>query len=207
MPWIKELKMFIIFVSMATELTDHLNFTKKCNSNTNIFFFCEQKYGLCKHILASLHLFSKDEKLKIMKLFRYRLPWQPNHQIVSYFTKKSIFKAKHLPETKDQIDYFSTDYVSAPDFQHQIQVYKWIISIHVTMATKTSYHQRFHKNGIFYEKGIFKANYLLPAQQNMNNFKHILHNIHLQFKHKIFFFKFLIIITMVTEIAKNGVTL
>ena len=57
------------------------------------------------------------------------------------------------------------------------------------MATKTSYHHRFHKNGIFNEKGIFKANYLLPARQNMNNFKHILHNINLQYKHKIIVFK------------------
>ena len=38
-------------------------------------------------------------------------------------------------------------------------------------------------------KGIFKATYLLPARQNMNNFKHILHNIHLQYKHKIIVFK------------------
>ena len=57
------------------------------------------------------------------------------------------------------------------------------------MATKTSFHQRFHKNGILYEKGMLKANYLLPARQNMNNFKHILHNIHLQYKHKIIVFK------------------
>ena len=57
------------------------------------------------------------------------------------------------------------------------------------MATKTSYHQRFHKNGIFNEKGIFKATYLLPARQNMNNFKHILHNIYMQYKHKIIVFK------------------
>ena len=57
------------------------------------------------------------------------------------------------------------------------------------MATKTSYHQRLHKNGIFNEKGMFKANYLLPARQNMNNFKHILHNIHLQHKNKIIVFK------------------
>ena len=57
------------------------------------------------------------------------------------------------------------------------------------MATKASYHQRFHKNGIFYEKGILKANYLLPVRQNMNNFKHILHNIHLQYKHEIIVFK------------------
>ena len=57
------------------------------------------------------------------------------------------------------------------------------------MATKTSYHQQFHKNGIFNEKGIFKAHHLLPARQNMNNFKHNLHNIHLQYKHKIIVFK------------------
>ena len=75
------------------------------------------------------------------------------------------------------------------------------------MATKTSFNQRFHKNGIFYQKGILKANYLLPARQNMNNFKHILHNIHLQHKHKIVVLKFLIIVTMATGIAKNGLTL
>ena len=57
------------------------------------------------------------------------------------------------------------------------------------MATKTLYHQRFHKNGIFNEKDIFKANYLLPARQNMNNFRHILHNVHQQYKHKIIVFK------------------
>ena len=63
------------------------------------------------------------------------------------------------------------------------------------------------KNGIFNEKGIFKVNHLLPARQNMNNFKHILHNIHLQYKHKIIVLKFLIIFTMATGIAKNGLTL
>ena len=57
------------------------------------------------------------------------------------------------------------------------------------MATKTSYHQRFHKSGIFNEKSIFKVNYLLQARQKMNNFKHILHNIHLQYKQKIIVFK------------------
>ena len=31
----KKLKMFVVFVSMATELTDHQNFTKYCNSNAN----------------------------------------------------------------------------------------------------------------------------------------------------------------------------
>ena len=63
-------------------------------------------------------------------------------------------------------------------------IYKWIIPIYVTMATKTSYHQRFHKNGLFNEKGLFKANYLLPAWQNMNNIQHILDNPHLLYKYK-----------------------
>ena len=38
-------------------------------------------------------------------------------------------------------------------------------------------------------KGHIQSNYLLPARQNINNFKHILHNIHLQYKHKIIVFK------------------
>ena len=32
------------------------------------------------------------------------------------FYKKSIFKAKHLPWTKDQIDYFNTYYVTSTWF-------------------------------------------------------------------------------------------
>ena len=34
-----------------------------------------------------------------------------------------------------------------------------------------------------------KQPFLLPARQNINNFKHILHNIHMQYKHKIVVFK------------------
>ena len=33
------------------------------------------------------------------------------------------------------------------------------------------------------KKGIFDANYLLPAWQNMNNFQHILHKLYLLFKY------------------------
>ena len=63
--------------------------------------------GVTGILLAHPWAFRSDElKIENMKLFTYRLPWQPNHQIVSYFTKKSIFKANHLPLTKDQIDYF-----------------------------------------------------------------------------------------------------
>ena len=93
-----------------------------------------------------------------------------------WFYEKRAFSEQNISR-KQRIWLFIYVHIMylAPDFQHQIQIYKWIISIHVTMATKTSYHQRFHKNGIFNETGIFKANYLLPARQNMNNFKHILH--------------------------------
>ena len=41
----------------------------------------------------------------------------------------------------------------------------------------------------------------------MNDFIHILHYIHLQYKHKIKVFKFLIIVTMATGIAKKMVLL
>ena len=41
----------------------------------------------------------------------------------------------------------------------------------------------FTKNGIFNKKGIFDANYLLPAGQNMNYFQHILHNLYLLHKY------------------------
>ena len=87
---------------MATELTDRQNFAQYCNSNAN-YLVSANRNGLCKHILASLHLLSKNEKLKIMKLFKYRLPWQPNHQIVSYFTKRAYSKQNISPKQRNKL--------------------------------------------------------------------------------------------------------
>ena len=88
--------MFIIFVSMATELTDRQNFTKYCNSNANYLVSANRNMDNV-NTFWQVYICLAKQKLKIMKLFKYRLPWKPNHQIVSYFAKKSIFKAKHLP--------------------------------------------------------------------------------------------------------------
>ena len=35
-----------------------------------------------------VHMCLTKQKLKIMKLFKYRLPWQQTHQIVSFFLQK-----------------------------------------------------------------------------------------------------------------------
>ena len=40
-----------------------------------------------------------------------------------------------------------------------------------------------HTISDFTKNGIFDANYLLPAGQNMNNFQHILHNLYLLYKY------------------------
>ena len=74
---------------MATELPGHQRFYKILQFQSKLSCFCKQKYAQCIHILASPHLFNKNEKLKIMQLFKYRLPWQPNHQIVNDFTKRA----------------------------------------------------------------------------------------------------------------------
>ena len=87
-----------------------------------------------------------------------------------WFCKKWAYSKQNIsPKQRIWLFIYVHIMLLAPDFQHQIQIYKWIISIYVTMATETSYHQQFHKKGIFNENGIFKANYLLPAWQNMNN--------------------------------------
>ena len=66
------------------------------------------------HVLESPHMFNKKQKKKkATQLFKYKLPWQSNHQIVSDVTKKSIFNAKYLPETNGQIDYFCTYYLAS----------------------------------------------------------------------------------------------
>ena len=53
------------------------------------------------HIQASPHLINKTQKMKIIILFKYRLPWQPNHQIVRDFTKNEHFQSKIFPLNKE----------------------------------------------------------------------------------------------------------
>ena len=73
-----------------------------------------------------------------------------------FYEKRAFSKQNISPKQRIWLFIYVHIMLLAPDFQHQIRIYKWIISIRVTMATKTSYHQRFHKSGIFNEKGIFK---------------------------------------------------
>ena len=51
-------------------------------------------------ILASPHLINKIKKMKIIISFKYRLPWQPNHQIVRDFAKNEHFQSKISPLNK-----------------------------------------------------------------------------------------------------------
>ena len=115
-----------------------------------------------------------------MKSFKYRLPWQPNHQIVSYFTKKSIFKARHLPWTKDQIEHLLRN-------QHLILNIKFKLTNELSqfmLPWQPKHHTiKISQKSIFNKKGIFYTNYLLPAWQNMNYFQHILHNFYLLYKY------------------------
>ena len=62
-----------------------------------IILLLQTKYAYYIHILASPCMFEKTQTKEIMQLFKYSLPWQPSHQIVSDFTKKSIFTEKYLP--------------------------------------------------------------------------------------------------------------
>ena len=54
--------MFIIFVSMATELTDHQNFTKYCNSNGNYLVSANRNMDYVTHFGKST---SVKQKRKI----------------------------------------------------------------------------------------------------------------------------------------------
>ena len=63
MPKIKELKIFKVFVSMATKLSNRQRFYKNTviQSKLHISYFCKEKYELCMHIivLESPHLLNK----------------------------------------------------------------------------------------------------------------------------------------------------
>ena len=90
--------MFIIVVTMATELTDRQNFYKIQQFQSKLSCLYKQEYGLFIHILASPHLINEIKKIENNKNISIKVQWQPNHQIVSDFWKKtSIFKAKYLP--------------------------------------------------------------------------------------------------------------
>ena len=54
---------------MATELTDRQKFYKQLHFSCKLSYFCKQKYGSCKHILAVYICLAKRKKLKIMIYF------------------------------------------------------------------------------------------------------------------------------------------
>ena len=81
---------------MATDLTDRQNFTKYCNSNANYLVSANRNMDYV-NTFWQVYICLAKTKIENSEIIKYRLPWQPNQQIVSYFTKKSIFKAKHLP--------------------------------------------------------------------------------------------------------------
>ena len=85
---------------MATELTDRQKFYKILPFQSKLSCLCKQKDGSFIHIMASPHLINKIQKLKIIILFKYRLPWQPNHQIVRDFAKNKHFQSKISPLNK-----------------------------------------------------------------------------------------------------------
>ena len=84
---------------MATELTDRQNFTKYCNSNANNLVSANRNMGYV-NTFWRVYICLEKTKRKRMKLIKYRLPWQPNHQIVSYFTKKEHIQSKASPLNK-----------------------------------------------------------------------------------------------------------
>ena len=61
---------------MATELTDRQKFYKILQFQSKLSCLCKLKYGQFIHILASPHLIYKIQKMQIIILFKYRLPWQ-----------------------------------------------------------------------------------------------------------------------------------
>ena len=85
---------------MATELTDRQKFYKILQFQIKLSCLCKQKYGYRIHILASPHLIYKIKNLKIINLFKYRLPWQQNHQIVIDFAKNEHIQSKISPLNK-----------------------------------------------------------------------------------------------------------
>ena len=65
-----------------------------------------------------------------MQLIGYKLPWQPNHHIVSDFFKKehNLFKANYLRITQGQIDYFCTYYETRTWLSLTNELFKFMLS-------------------------------------------------------------------------------
>ena len=61
--------------------------------------------------------------MKAMQFIEYKLPWQPNHQIVSDFSKKQI-KGIIPFLTNDQIDYLYTFINQYLIINTKIKIYK-----------------------------------------------------------------------------------
>ena len=67
--------------------------------------------------------YEQNSNIEIIILFKYRLPWQPNHQIVCDFAKNEHFQSIISPLNKG-FDCLFMYTLLAPDVQHQIQIYK-----------------------------------------------------------------------------------
>ena len=102
---IKKLKMFISFVSMAMELSDHQEILQKYNY-LNIGYHGNQTMAT-----------------------------KPPD---SDFTKKAYSRQNISLKQRIKLIIYAHIMLPVSDCQHQNQIYKYIIQIHVTMATKTS---------------------------------------------------------------------
>ena len=115
--------------NIHSALISHVWFTNAMNTNTqNVYNFCFHGNGaiwlseilqntaiLAMQIILFLqteiwnnvntfwqvvHMCLTKQKSKIMKLYKYGLPWQQTHQIVSYFTKRALTKQNISPKQR-----------------------------------------------------------------------------------------------------------
>ena len=71
-----------------------------CISNANYLVSVNRNMDYVNKFWQVYICLAKRKKMKIMKLFKYRLPWQPNHQIPSDFTEKEHIHSKVSPLNK-----------------------------------------------------------------------------------------------------------
>ena len=78
--------MFQIYVTMATKSSNRLGIHLKCCVQSNLSTLSESAHQQFIQIQDNPYLIYKCFKQKVIREFKFILPWQPKCQMVSYHT-------------------------------------------------------------------------------------------------------------------------
>ena len=97
MQWIKQLKHVYIFCFHGNGTNLPSDIVQNTAILKQIILLMQTEIWIIYTHSSKSTSDEQNQKIEIIKLFKYRLPWQPNHQIVSDFAKNELIQSKISP--------------------------------------------------------------------------------------------------------------